>query len=146
MQPICTHKISVQCSKPSHAYPIIRLPREFRELIGSNADIYQTIHDGKLAFLVVADKEVDNCCATSLELGIDPRISTLENKIQLLENALITNKDVCRPENEKDKKTKGRGRDSNPRRGLHRAIGLPGYPTSARYITCLLYTSDAADE
>jgi hypothetical protein len=31
MQPLCMHKISVQSSKPSHAYPIIRLPREFHE-------------------------------------------------------------------------------------------------------------------
>ncbi len=52
MQPICTHTISVQSAKPSHAYPIIRLPRAFRELAGSKAAIYQTVHDGKLAFLV----------------------------------------------------------------------------------------------
>ncbi len=52
MQPICTHTISVQSAKASHAYPIIRLPRAFRELAGSKAAIYQTVHDGKLAFLV----------------------------------------------------------------------------------------------
>ena len=40
--------------------PNIRLPREFRELAGPRADIYQTVRDGKLAFLVVVDKEVDN--------------------------------------------------------------------------------------
>jgi len=53
MQPICTHKISVQSSKPSHAYPIIRLPREFRRLAGATATIYKTTHNGALAFLVV---------------------------------------------------------------------------------------------
>ncbi|MGZ7111915.1 MAG: hypothetical protein ACXVI1_10190 [Halobacteriota archaeon] len=52
MQPICTHTISVQSSKPSHAYPIIRLPREFRELAGSKAEIYQTVHEGSVAFFV----------------------------------------------------------------------------------------------
>ncbi len=52
MQPICTHTISVQSAKASHAYPIIRLPRAFRELAGSKAAIYQTVHDGKLAFVV----------------------------------------------------------------------------------------------
>ncbi len=52
MQPICTHTISVQSAKPSHAYPIIRLPRAFRDVVGSKAAIYQTVHDGKLAFLV----------------------------------------------------------------------------------------------
>jgi hypothetical protein len=47
------HKISVQSSKPSHAYPIIRLPREFRRLAGAAATIYKTTHNGALAFLVV---------------------------------------------------------------------------------------------
>ncbi len=51
MQPICTHAISVQSSKPLHAYPIIRLPRECKELAGSKADMYQTTHEGNLAFL-----------------------------------------------------------------------------------------------
>jgi hypothetical protein len=32
-------------------HPIIRSPREFRELAGSNAAIYQTTHNGALAFL-----------------------------------------------------------------------------------------------
>ena len=52
MQPICTHTISIQSSKPSHAYPIIRLPREFRELAGTTAEIYQTSCDDGVAFLV----------------------------------------------------------------------------------------------
>jgi hypothetical protein len=52
MQPICTHKISVQSSKPSHAYPIIRLPREFHELVGSRAEIYKTSCEDGVAFLV----------------------------------------------------------------------------------------------
>ncbi len=52
MQPICTHTISIQSSKPSHAYPIIRLPREFRELAGSQAEIYQTSYEDGIAFLV----------------------------------------------------------------------------------------------
>lgn len=51
--PICTHKISVQSSKESHAYPIIRLPREFRRLAGTAATIYKTTYNGALAFLVV---------------------------------------------------------------------------------------------
>jgi hypothetical protein len=53
MQPICTHTISLQSAKQSHAYPIIRLPREFRRLAGKAAQIYKTTHNGKLAFLVV---------------------------------------------------------------------------------------------
>ena len=48
MQPICVHKISIQSSKPSHGYPIIRLPREYQELAGHKAKIFQTSHQGKL--------------------------------------------------------------------------------------------------
>jgi hypothetical protein len=121
MQPICTHTISVQSSKPSHSYPIIRLPRKFRELVGSKADIYQTMHDGKLAFLVAVDKEVDNCCLQSLEKDVEFRLSALETKIKSLEDELIADHELFCSKNEKDKKIKGRGRDSNPRRGLHRA-------------------------
>jgi hypothetical protein len=52
MQPICTHTISVQSSKPSHAYPIIRLPRQFVELVGKSAEIYQTSFEDGIGFLV----------------------------------------------------------------------------------------------
>ena len=53
MQLICTHTISLQSSKPSHAYPIIRLPREFNNLAGAKGTVLQTIYKGVLAFLVV---------------------------------------------------------------------------------------------
>ncbi|MGZ4907292.1 MAG: hypothetical protein ACXV5F_01380 [Halobacteriota archaeon] len=56
MQPICTHKIGVESKKPSHAYPLIRLPREFRRLVGTAATIYETTHNGGIAFLVVPHK------------------------------------------------------------------------------------------
>ena len=123
MQPICTHKISIQSSKPSHAYPIIRLPREFRELAGSKADIYQTMHDGKLAFLVAVGKKVDNCCLQTPEIDTESRLSTLETKIKSLEDELIADNELFCSKNAKEEKIEGRGRDSNPRRGLHRAIG-----------------------
>ncbi|MGZ4928275.1 MAG: hypothetical protein ACXV76_08340 [Halobacteriota archaeon] len=57
MQPICTHTISVQSKKPSHAYPIIRLPREFRKLIGAKATIFETTHNGDPAFLVLPHRK-----------------------------------------------------------------------------------------
>ena len=47
------HKISLQSAKMSHAYPIIRLPREFRRLAGAVATIYETTHNSALAFVVV---------------------------------------------------------------------------------------------
>jgi hypothetical protein len=57
MQPISTHIIGVQSKEPSHAYPFIRLPREFRKLIGAKATIYETTHNGDPAFLVVPHRE-----------------------------------------------------------------------------------------
>jgi len=83
MQPICTHKISVQSSKPSHAYPIIRLPREYRELAGSRADIFQTAHRGKLAFLVTTDREVDNSCLLLPEINQEDGLAPSEFTQQL---------------------------------------------------------------
>jgi hypothetical protein len=57
MQPISTHAISLQSAKPSHAYPIIRLPREFRQLAGVAVKIYKATHNGALAFLVVPNRK-----------------------------------------------------------------------------------------
>ena len=121
MQPICTHTISLQSAKPSHAYPIIRLPRAFRELAGSKADIYQTMHDGKLAFPVAVDKEVDNCCLQTPETNTESRLFKLETKIQSTESTLFANNELFCSKNEKEERIEGRGRDSNLRRGLHRA-------------------------
>jgi hypothetical protein len=68
MQPICTHTISVQSSKPSHAYPIIRFPREFHELVGSRAEIYQTSCEDGIAFFVkVVDRSKKKLSKGSFE-------------------------------------------------------------------------------
>ena len=83
------HKISVQSTKPSHSPPIIRLPREFRKLAGSKAEIYETTRDGRLAFLVTADRKVDNFCATAEPSDIENCIASIESKtntvLQLIE-------------------------------------------------------------
>jgi hypothetical protein len=83
MQPICTHKISVQSSKPSHAYPIIRLPREFRRLAGAAATIYKTTHNGTLAFLVVPKSDI-------VPEGLDGHIS--DSAIDMYNPSLYTAK------------------------------------------------------
>ncbi len=51
--PICTHKIGVHSKKSPYTYPVIRLPREFRKLVGAVATVFETTHNGALAFLVV---------------------------------------------------------------------------------------------
>jgi hypothetical protein len=47
----CT--ISTHRAKTGYDYPTIRLPHIFSRLIGLSTRIYQTVHDGALAFLVV---------------------------------------------------------------------------------------------
>jgi len=46
-------KISRHHSKAGYDYPTIRLPHSLSNLAGLSTRIYQTIHDGSLAFLVV---------------------------------------------------------------------------------------------
>jgi hypothetical protein len=46
-------KISLHRAKADYSYPTIRLPHSFSALAGLPTRIYQTVHDGALAFLVV---------------------------------------------------------------------------------------------
>jgi hypothetical protein len=46
-------KISLHHAKAGYDYPAIRLPFTFSALVGLSTHIYQTVHDGALAFLVV---------------------------------------------------------------------------------------------
>jgi hypothetical protein len=46
-------KISLHHAKTDYRYPTIRLPYTFSKLAGLPTRIYQTVHDGALAFLVV---------------------------------------------------------------------------------------------
>jgi len=46
-------KISLHHAKAGYGYPVIRLPFTVSKLAGLWTRIYQTVHDGALAFLVV---------------------------------------------------------------------------------------------
>jgi len=52
MKKIFTTKISLQSSNPTFSYPIIRLPRELKELAGRIANIYQTEIGGVQGFFI----------------------------------------------------------------------------------------------
>jgi len=101
MEKIFTTKISLQSSNPTFAYPIIRLPRELKELAGRIANIYQTEICGVQGFFVVP--QLDN---------LDKLIENNENENQELNEALI---------DEKIAKKKRPSRDLNPSRSLDRA-------------------------
>jgi hypothetical protein len=78
MQPICTNKIGTHSSNPPHKYPVIRLPREFKDLIGKGATIYQTEHAGELAFFIMIDESVGTICANLEQDETAKRVAALE--------------------------------------------------------------------
>jgi hypothetical protein len=51
-------KISLHHAKKDYSYPTIRLPHTFSALAGLRTRIYQTVHNGALAFLVVISPAV----------------------------------------------------------------------------------------
>ena len=53
MKKIFTTKISLQSHNPTFSYPIIRLPRELKELAGHVANIYDAEINGFRGFFVV---------------------------------------------------------------------------------------------
>ncbi|MGZ4928837.1 MAG: hypothetical protein ACXV76_11295, partial [Halobacteriota archaeon] len=54
-------KISLHRAKAGYDYPTVRLPHQFSCLAGLTTRIYQTVHKGALAFLVVlAPADVSN--------------------------------------------------------------------------------------
>jgi hypothetical protein len=53
-------KISLHQAKSGYRYPTIRLPHTFSTLAGLPTRIYQTVHDGALAFLVVISSSNKN--------------------------------------------------------------------------------------
>ncbi|MGZ4944383.1 MAG: hypothetical protein ACXV6K_08905 [Halobacteriota archaeon] len=69
--PIHKSTISVHHAKRGYDYPAIRLPHTLSKLAGLSTRIYQTVHDGALAFLVVVapqtnpSKQLENADACS---------------------------------------------------------------------------------
>ena len=91
MQPICTHKIGVHSATPSHAYPVIRLPRKFKGLIGKTANIYQTEHGGEPAFVITVGDSVGKFCAKAECSDTKARLAALESEIKQLRETLFSN-------------------------------------------------------
>jgi uncharacterized small protein (DUF1192 family) len=105
-------------------------------VIGETAHAYATEHEGKKAFLFVLEErqalEGDNAASQVLQLdekvlqllgenSIEARLSALESQIEELKSLLFDYKAKKDTQFTKERKSQGRGRDSNPRRGLHRA-------------------------
>ncbi len=61
-------KISLHHAKTGYDYPTIKLPHTFSRLVGLSTQIYQTVQDGALAFLVVISprKNASDCPESSV--------------------------------------------------------------------------------
>jgi|SRR5665647_1291429 len=74
LTPIHHGVISVHHAKEGYDYPTIHLPHTLSKLAGLPTRIYQTLHDGALAFLIV----------------VSPRNATSENTAERLKNSVLT--------------------------------------------------------
>jgi len=89
MQPICTNKIGTHSSNSFHKYPVIRLPREFKDLIGKIATIHQTECGGELAFVITIGESVGTICANPEQGEIAKRVAALESEIRNLKSLIF---------------------------------------------------------
>ncbi len=98
-------KVTALKASKTRIYPSIRLPREYGEIIGNNAEVIPTSHEGKQAFLVVLDHESLNSESKS---PLEVRLEAVENKLNNLEKTI----------SEDDKKSGGPAeiRTQDPRR------------------------------
>ena len=93
-QPLEVHrsKISLTRARAGYDYPTIRLPFAFSRLIGLSTRIYQTVHNGALAFLVVvspgstARESSPNNGGNAISSADAPRLDMAEvaTKVELL--------------------------------------------------------------
>ncbi|MGA7076418.1 MAG: hypothetical protein WBZ42_07730 [Halobacteriota archaeon] len=79
MMPLEVHrsKISLTRAKAGYDYPTIRLPFAFSGLIGLSTRIYQTLHEGALAFLVVVSSASENSpyAHANAHLGVESPVT-----------------------------------------------------------------------
>jgi hypothetical protein len=70
MRRIFTTKVSLQSRNPTFSYPLVRLPRELKELAGRIVDVYDADIDGVRGFFVAphlanlakSDENIDDSC------------------------------------------------------------------------------------
>ena len=133
MQYIGTSKIGRLSAKKDKIYAQIRLRPQLTNTIGGVADIFETEHYGKRAFLLVTNQTVldddtvlqydKKVVKPHHENDVESRLTCLESSINEIKNLLFQNNYISNSQSTKENSRKGRGRDSNPSRGLHRAIG-----------------------
>jgi hypothetical protein len=74
-------KISLHYARTDYNYPTIRLPQTFSVLAGLPTRIYQTVHDGALAFLVVVSPH---------NKAAEKSVNKSENAIKSAKSSVLT--------------------------------------------------------
>ena len=90
MRYIGKSKISTLHSKPDISYPLIRLPQQYKHLIGETAQIFMTDYEGKGGFLILLEERENDSKVVkqSLETRIESRVSVLESSIEAIESKI----------------------------------------------------------
>lgn len=78
-------KVTALKASKTRVYPSIRLPREYSEVIGSNAEIIPTSHEGKQAFLVVVDHDSLNSEPPNT---LEARLEAVEKQLSLIQESI----------------------------------------------------------
>ena len=123
MQFIGKSKISTLHSKPDISYPLIRLPQQYKHLIGETAQLFITNHEGKKGFFILVEETEDKgkVVKQSLETNLESCISALESSIDEMKELIFQNNLIYSLQSSKEGKTKRPSRDLNPSRSLDRA-------------------------
>ena len=106
MEPIGKSKIGKLSAKGNN-YPQLRLPQRYVNTVGEVADVFETEHEGKQAFLIVTEHGVpkeDMVLKPSEEVlkqqpheSLDKRLSALESQIAELKTLLLTTQNQKAP-------------------------------------------------
>jgi hypothetical protein len=116
-------KIGKHYSKPTITYPIIRLPLQCSEAIGTSVQIFKSEHSGQTVFLIIPDNEksesvmqevaqpTSKVAQLETEKSIESRLLALESKIHELEETIFQNNE---PSNNKSPKNNGLGATRTP--------------------------------
>jgi hypothetical protein len=100
-------KIGKLSAKGNH-YPQLRLPPQYANTVGEVADVFETEHEGKQAFLIVTEHSVPNedmVLKPSEEVlkqrpheSLDKRLTALESQIAELQSLLLTHENRKAPQ------------------------------------------------
>ena len=123
MQFIGKSKISTLHSKPDVSYPLIRLPQQYKHLIGETAQLFITNHEGKKGFFILLEETEDKgkVVKQSLETNLESRFSALESSIDEMKELIFQNNLIYSHYSSKEGKKERPSRDLNPSRSLDRA-------------------------